>query len=153
MEADQLLDLLRRVRDLQFRARTASPTGWNGNGTGSVAVTSPEIGVVIFHEAGTWRPNGRGELRFTNVYRWSLVGPQIVRLEHLRFGLGQPVHLFDVAPESELAWASVSPHHCRDDCYSARLEIQEWGISLRWDIAGPRKREDIEYSYRWQADV
>jgi hypothetical protein len=152
MEASQLLDCLRRIGDLRFSARTNRPTGWNGDGVGSVTVESPSAEVVIFRESGIWRPAGSGELRFSNVYRWSLAGPQTVRLEHLRFGLGQPVHLFELARESESVWSSVDPHQCRDDCYSARLQLQAEGVTLRWTVLGPRKCEDIEYTYRWRAD-
>jgi Family of unknown function (DUF6314) len=153
MEAVQLLDALGRVGDLQFTARSASPTGWRGSGSGSVAVDSPEPEVVIFRESGLWRPEGGGELRFSNVYRWSVVGSRAVRLEHLRFGPRQPVLLFDLAPESEEVWSSVSAHQCRDDCYSSRLRIQVGGILVRWAIVGPQKREDIEYIYRWRSIV
>lgn len=153
MEASQLLNCLRRVGDLRFSARTAGQTGWNGDGFGTVAVESPSPEVVIFRESGEWRPAGANPLRFSNVYRWSLVGPLSLRLEHLRFGPGKPVHLFELAPESESAWASVCPHECRDDCYSARLQLQADGIVLRWSIVGPRKSEDIEYAYHWRTDA
>jgi hypothetical protein len=149
LEPAHLLDGLRRVCDLQFTATSASLTGWNGIGHGSVVVESPGPEVVTFRESGLWRPDGGSELRFSNVYRWSVVGSQTVRLEHLRFGPGQPVLLFELAPELEEVWSSVSPHQCRDDCYSARLQMQDEGILLRWAIVGPQKREDIEYIYRW----
>ena len=103
----------------------------------------------MFHESGVWQSVGGGELRFRNIYRWSLAGPRAVRLEHLRFGLDKPVHLFELAPESDTVWASVNPHMCREDCYSARLHLQPEGVRLRWAIVGPRKCEDIEYAYRY----
>lgn len=151
--AAQLLDCFRRVCNLRFTARTAGPTGWNGNGVGSVATESPSAEVVIFRESGTWQPARGSELRFSNVYRWSLAGPRAVRLEHLRFGPGQPVHLFKLVPDSEAVWASVSPHQCGEDCYSARLQLQMRIITLRWSIVGPRKREDIEYTCHCRADA
>ena len=123
---------------------------WIGNGVGSVAIESPSTQVVIFNESGTSRLTSGRELRFTNAYRWSLVGQRSVRLEHLRFGQNRPVYLFDLAPEDESTWTSVTPHHCRDDLYSVRLELGQDVVSLRWMIVGPGKREDIEcvYSFR-----
>lgn len=149
MEAQELLDCLRRVGGLRFSARTRGPTGWNGDGVGSVTVESPSAEVVIFRESGLWQSTGGGELRFSNIYRWSLAGPRAVRLEHLRFGPDDPVPLFELAPESDSGWVSVSPHVCREDCYSARLRLLPEGIALRWAIVGPRKCEDIEYAYRY----
>lgn len=147
--ATQLIEQLRHVRTLRFTARTDASTGWNGIGTGSVSVEVAGPGVVLFHESGIWQPTAGGDLRFRNVYRWSLVAAQMVRLEHLRFGPTQPVQLFELVPESESIWASANPHVCRDDCYSARLRIGERNISLKWAITGPRKREGIEYNYGW----
>jgi hypothetical protein len=149
VEASRLLDCLRRVVGLRFSARSAGTSGWNGEGVGTVKVETPSSGIVIFRESGEWRPTDGGPLRFSNVYRWSLLGPASLRLEHLRFGPGQPVRLFELAPESELVWSSIDPHECRDDCYSARLQLEEDGISLRWTIVGPRKREEIAYRYHW----
>jgi hypothetical protein len=140
---------LRRVRSLRFVARSGAPTGWNGVGVGSVVVASPAESVLTFTEAGSWQPEGGREARFRNVFRWSLLGPQAVRLEHLRFGPGRPVYLFDLAPAADGSWSSVSPHVCSEDCYSAELRARDWGLLLHWVVTGPRKQETIEYEYRW----
>ena len=151
MEAVQLLDALGRMGDLQFTAALASPTGWSGSGSGSVAVDSPGPEVVIFRESGLWRPEGGGALRFSNIYRWSVVGRRAVRLEHLRFGPRQPCCCSNWL-RSEEVWSSVSPGmNARDDCYSSRLRIQVGGILVRSAIVGPQKREDIEYIYHWRS--
>ena len=143
-----LLVCLRRCRELRFIAhRDDHAKTWIGNGVGSVAIESPSAQVVIFNESGTSRLTSGRELRFTNVYRWSLVGQRVVRLEHLRFGQNRPVYLFDLAPEDESTWASVTPHHCRDDLYSVRLELGQDAVSLLWMIVGPGKREEIECVY------
>ncbi len=68
-------------------------------------------------------------------------------LEHLRFGEDHPVYLFDLALAGEREWRSVSPHLCREDCYSAVLIVGDDNIVLRWSVNGPRKQETIEYVY------
>jgi Family of unknown function (DUF6314) len=147
--AVELWECLRRVRSLQFEARSSSPGGWNGAGIGYVAVESPADAVLTFTESGSWIPQGGRTLRFTNVFRWSMLGPAAIRLEHLRFGPAQPVLLFDMTPIGPGEWTSASPHLCREDCYSAKLRMDQDGFLLYWTIAGPRKRESIEYVYRW----
>ncbi|CAN5429723.1 hypothetical protein BH10PSE17_BH10PSE17_23630 [soil metagenome] len=148
-DAHELLAALRRVGALTFTARSAVPTGWNGRGAGSVGIGSPDEGTVVFNESGTWTPTGSTQpIRFNNVFRWTRSGPFAVRLDHLRFGPEQPVHLFELAVESPSSWVSRADHECVDDRYSARLELQDGAIHVRWSIVGPRKAEDIAYVYR-----
>ena len=110
--AKELWNCLRRVRFLRFVAQSNRATGWNGSGDGSVAVAAPTDTVLTFTEAGSWQPTGGRPLRFINVFRWSLIEPTIIRLEHLRFGAEHPVYLFDLAPdEGGGKWISVRPHH------------------------------------------
>lgn len=145
--ATELWGCLERVRWLRIVARSCSLTGWSGIGVGSVVVESPRATVLTLAEVGSWRPAVGWETRFRNTFRWSLVGPELVRLEHLRFGEDHPVYLFDLAPVTANSWCSVTPHLCREDRYSAELQLQELGLFLRWVIAGPRKQERIEYEY------
>ena len=104
--ATELCDLLGRVTALTFEARGST---WTGTGCGSVAVASPAAGVLTFTESGTWLSDRGREFRFSNVFRWSVVGPELVRLEHLRLGPSNPVNLFELAPAAE-GWRSVHPH-------------------------------------------
>jgi hypothetical protein len=144
----EVLALLRRVRSLRFDARSEAATGWDGVGTGAVAVSEPAAGVVVFDEAGTWQPSipGRAAIGFKNAFRWSAVGAAL-RLEHLRFGAEHPVLLFDMAPDAAGAWREVSPHRCREDCYTASLGVDGGQLVVAWSIVGPRKRESIRYTY------
>ena len=146
--AAQLWDCLRHIRSLRFVAESGSETGWNGIGQGEVTVGVPAEGVLTFTELGTWQSAAGKEFQFRNVFRWSMLGPEIVRLEHLRFGPEHPMFLFDLAPTVSGAWLSASPHICREDCYSAELKPEEWGLSLSWAITGPKKQESIRYQYR-----
>jgi hypothetical protein len=109
LTARQLWDGLQRVRFVRFISRSDTP-GWNGIGFGSVAVESPSEEVLVYVESGIWQLAKGRETRFSNVFRWTLTGPELIRLEHLRFGADRPVFLFDVAPGSSGEWASVRPH-------------------------------------------
>lgn len=144
----EVMSLLRRVQSLRFDARSEAATGWDGVGTGAVAVSEPAAGVVVFTEAGTWQPNApnRAAVGFNNVFRWSAVG-EVLRLEHLRFGADHPVLLFDMAPDEAGAWREVSPHLCREDCYTAILAVEGGKLEVAWSIVGPHKRESIHYTY------
>jgi hypothetical protein len=101
---------LRQVRLLRFVARSGAATSWDGIGTGSVVVETPSDASLIFREAGMWQPERGQESRFTNVFRWSLVRPDLIRLEHLRFGPDRPVFLFEIGPVADGRWQSVRPH-------------------------------------------
>jgi len=138
-----------QVRSLRFTARSATQGGWNGIGSGGVAVEVMGTAVCTFTETGSWEPLGGKSLRFSNVFRWSILGPEAVRLEHLRFGPDHPVYLFDMTPKGMAKWISSSPHVCREDCYAAELEIADRQLCLRWSIVGPKKEETIEYEYGW----
>lgn len=145
---EQVWDRFRHLRSLSFVARSGAESGWNGTGTGTVEVREASDGAMTFHEQGVWRPEGgERDLRFHNVYRWTRTG-DLLRLEHLRFGADNPVFLFELTQVGEEEWRSVSPHLCRDDCYTAVLLVHDDGIVLRWSIDGPRKKETIEYAYR-----
>jgi len=143
-----LLALLRRVRSLRFEARSEAATGWDGAGTGAVAVSEPVAGVVVFAETGTWQPSapGRPAIGFNNMFRWSPAGAAL-RLEHLRFGAEHPVLLIDMAPDVGGTWREISPHQCREDCYTASLAVEGGILVVAWSIVGPRKRESIRYTY------
>ena len=138
--------MLQGVRYLEFEAQSQAATGWNGIGIGSVAVSEPAAGVIVFEETGNWKSPGRREVRFTNSFRWSGAG-EALRLEHLRFGPNEPVLLFDMAPGENGVWREISPHQCREDCYSASLAVQGKELLVAWVVQGPRKQESIRYRY------
>jgi hypothetical protein len=148
---EQLWERLGSVRAVSFIAQSARPGGCNGAGSGTVLVERTAAGTMTFTESGVWRSEGGRDLRFANVFRWSVAG-KAIRLEHLRFGADRPVYLFDLAPAGEREWRCVTPHQCREDCYAAVLIVCDDHIVLRWSIDGPRKQEMIEYTYS-QGDV
>lgn len=139
---------LARVRRVRIVARSDERTAWTGAGDGDVAVASPRGGVLTFTESGSWEPASAGATRFRNVFRWTLVDPERIRLEHLRFGEARPVFLFDLAPGKEGSWRSVEPHVCGADRYRASIGGKHGALIVRWRVAGPRKEARIEYEYR-----
>jgi Family of unknown function (DUF6314) len=142
---------IRKVQELSFEARSLSipNTGWNGRGEGTVVVEAVEPLTTIFHEKGSWMPEIGRPVPFNNVFRWTL-DPEgrFIRLEHLRFGVEQPVYLFDLVPAGERTLVSSDPHVCREDLYAARLGFDPQTIGLSWTITGPKKDERINYLYR-----
>ncbi len=132
---------------LQFVARSARADGWNGSGRGTVEVTSCDPAQLIFYESGTWEPLNGGRIAFRNVFRWQHLNSNIIRLEHLRYGPDRPVFLFDLTRGSDGVWMSQDPHLCREDRYSAWLQVVGAEVSLRWSVTGPRKEEAIDYRY------
>jgi hypothetical protein len=145
---ERLWNRLRRVRSLLFVASSAGQAGCNGRGLGTVEVRAACDTVITFHEQGEWRPEGGRDLRFHNVYRWTLAG-DLLRLEHLRLGADNPVHLLDLVQTGEGEWQSTLPHLCREDCYAAELLVRDDQLVLRWSVNGPRKQQRIECVYSW----
>ena len=145
---EKLWKALQQVHTLEFVAQSRSNTGWTGKGTGSVRVESPTAESIVFQESGLWYSAINKGLKFRNVYRWLRLEDR-VRLEHLRFGEKHSVYLFDMAPDTETTWSSVTPHLCRQDEYIAQLELQDGCISLNWKVIGPEKDEAIRYRYQY----
>lgn len=146
MFAAQLWARLGAIRLLRFESVSRTGTGWSGRGSGQVEVSSPEEGVLVFREAGSWTQDGGRELRFFNVYRWSL-NENSIALEHLRFGLNKPVWLFQLAPDENGLWREDEPHPCRDDCYSATMRVVGDELLLEWQVSGAERDETISYVY------
>jgi len=144
----EVLPLLRRVHLLRFEAHSEASTGWDGIGKGMVSVSEPAHGVIVFKESGSWQPSAANliSFRFNNTFRWSLVG-ELLRLEHLRLGPDSPVHLFDLASGEKGVWQAISPHQCREDCYTASLRVMEEQLLVAWNVVGPTKMESIKYTY------
>lgn len=139
---------LAEIRSLRFSARSATKSGWNGAGCGSVAVGHPSPNTITFVESGTWQPEAGRELVFSNVFRWSRSDSgESIRLEHLRRGSANPITLFDLVPRDKDSWHSATPHVCGDDLYSADLTTGLRAIELLWTVRGPKKNEEIHYWY------
>jgi hypothetical protein len=151
MDVREAWNRLATIRELLFDARShsATSTGWTGSGRGSVQVEMVDERTMLFIETGSWTTEQDREIAFNNVFRWTAVlDQQLIRLEHLRFGPRHPVYLFDLVPVSDRILESGTPHVCRKDLYSARLEFEEAAVRLIWTVIGPKKDERISYAYR-----
>ena len=109
MKLETVWSRIAGVRDLTFNASSDASTGWTGTGVGTVEVSHPTSEQLVFTESGTWTPTGGKPTSFTNVFRWTLLSTSI-RLEHLRFGVANPVYLFDLSVVEDSRLASVDPH-------------------------------------------
>jgi len=143
---DALWEALKKVSQvsLHFRARNVG----KGFGTGKVEVQRMQDGRLIFQEKGAWRGLNEQEFNFRNVFRWSLNRVDgMMALEHLRFGMNNPVFLFHLIPAGPNYMESAHAHLCGQDTYFGQLELQEGVITLIWRILGPKKNEEITFVY------
>jgi hypothetical protein len=126
----------------QFAIIQEKEDPWQGSGT--VHVLLENQNTILFHEKGTWETK---EIAFTNKLRFKLY-PDRISLEHLRFGENTPISLVDLMPEKDHSLRTLTPHLCGEDCYRAKLFLNEDGIRLAWDIKGPKKHHKIYSFYR-----
>ncbi|PJG58760.1 DUF6314 family protein [Aeromonas cavernicola] len=120
-----------------------SATDWNGTAEGTVLVTTHQDG-WLFNESGHYTtPHGR-VLTMHNRFWWQR-SERGIRLAHLRYD--QPVELFELHPQPDGRWQTVTPHLCGQDHYSAELTETASGFLLSWQIIGPHKNERIDYRY------
>jgi hypothetical protein len=146
----ELWKQLSLVRSVRFVARSANSAGWNGSGCGLVSVEHPDADVLLFHEAGVFETADGNTLRFRNLFRWWCIGPERLRLEHLRHGPQAPVTLFDLVADPDGTWVAATPHQCGADLYRAKLRLQGPDVLMRWTVTGPRKQETIDHHYSRQ---
>lgn len=136
----------RQVVAVQLVSKSHSGIGWSGVGSGVVKVSEPASDVLTFEESGSWRQDGGREMRFTNVFRWSIVEERL-RLDHLRFGPSNHVFLFEMPADTDGVWHEINPHPCREDCYRASLRMDNETILVNWLVRGPQRDEVIDYAY------
>jgi len=137
---------MQTVRQVTFQFR--SKKGGKGYGTGSVVLETPRDGQLIYREKGSWQGLENQEFCFRNSFRWTrnrLDG--MLTLEHLRFGDHNPVFLFHLVPAGGEYLESLHAHLCGQDTYFGQLEIKESVIDLTWRILGPKKNDEVKYSY------
>lgn len=146
---DEIWRRLRSLAFVAFRADSDREPSWTGTGRGTVTVEAPSSDVFVFSEEGTWKPIRGRPSRFTNVFRWTLITADLIRLEHLRFGVERPVHLADLSPDMNETWRSALPHICGQDCYSISMRPHPTGVDVWWTVSGPEKKTSTAYEYRW----
>ncbi len=133
---------------LSAKSKAFTLTGWNGLGKGNVDSKVVNDDTLIFHEQGKWINREQNNMEFRNTYKWNLHKSQnLISLEHLRFGIQNPVFLFKLRPIDEFTLESIDPHHCKDDAYFGKVRCDSHYIQLNWRVIGPRKNEEIDYLY------
>lgn len=143
---DTFWERLRCVSQVTFQFRSRS--GNKGHGTGVVTVED-QSSQLVFHEKGAWEGLQSQEFNFRNVFRWTknrIDG--MVTLEHLRFGVRNPVFLFHLVPAGPDYLESLHAHLCGQDTYFGQIVINPTALILTWRILGPKKNEEVTYTYR-----
>ncbi len=141
---------LSSVKKLSFLAHSKSKesSGWNGHGSGDVIVTKTSPNILVFQEKGFWKGKNNQEVSFTNTFRWTLDRVTgVISLEHLRHGIENPVFLFHLAPSAAHSLSSIDSHLCDGDSYFGQAHFDRYNLKLTWRVIGPKKNEEIEYSY------
>ncbi len=141
---------LASVSQLTFHAKTKSHTegGWSRQGKGEVRVVREENAVLVFYERGIWKDGIGQQIGFSNIFRWNLdVQANVVSLEHLRMGAANPVFLFYLAPDGPKSLRSVDAHLCKNDAYLGKVYLEPQGVTLQWQVVGPKKNEEIKTCY------
>lgn len=141
---------LSSVKKLSFSAHSKSKgdSGWNGRGTGEVNVTKTGSNILLFNEKGFWKGKDNEDISFTNTFRWTLDRiSRAISLEHLRHGLENPVFLFHLAPSTMYSLSSIDSYLCDGDSYFGQAHFDRYNLKLTWRVIGPKKNEEIEYSY------
>ncbi|MFT4694050.1 MAG: hypothetical protein ACI8TE_000949 [Francisella sp.] len=144
-----LFTSLINIQNFKFKATAGekSSTNWNGIGQGKV-ITCLKGNKLFFIEEGSFKLNNiQKETKIFNEYIWTQLSENKLRLSHSRFGYDNEVILFELEPITNTQWASIEPHICGKDLYSAELLITNNHIKLKWRIIGPKKDETIEYFY------
>lgn len=119
------------------------------SGKGQVVVQKDGDATLIFHETGLWQGEDGHEVHFKNSYRWSLdLERRLISLEHLRYGLKNPVFLFHLVPSGKNSLASLDSHLCANDMYLGSVVYNHHCIQLEWRVIGPKKNETMSYFYR-----
>lgn len=140
---------LLRIKSLNVDAITRMEESSNARkGKATVLITMPSKNRVIFQEKGAWLFNGKVHTQFRNTFLWTL-DPEtsLITLEHLRYGLSQPVFLFHLTPVNSSQLESVDAHLCGDDVYLGNINWNTDKLLFHWRIIGPQKNEELLYTY------
>jgi len=151
MAIKALWSALGEVRQIELRCAYKGRDNFRRECTAAGDVTASKIkdSRITFTESGEWTAVNHKTVSFFNVYRWSLIEEGgIIRLEHLRFGIDNPVFLVDFAPVGNSILHSMTPHLCGADRYSATLSSNGGAVHLSWIVQGPTKSDEINCVYR-----
>lgn len=145
-DLDTLWARLSGVHKLKFISHSDSHTGWCGSAIGTIKVLQDNPNVLRFMEKGRWASSDGLTTSFSNIFRWTRIQNSI-QLEHLRYGENNPVFLFNLVVVDSYQWESLSPHICNKDRYKCTIHLDSNELHMHWLISGPKKKEDIRYTY------
>jgi hypothetical protein len=143
---------LTTVTHFTFEASTNRKLeGWEGKGSGIVTCTKVGEDILIFEELGVFETIHQKQLKCKNTYRWGFDGSnQKIALEHLRFGVDNPVFLFDLVQTDTNIWSSSCPHQCDLDEYHGHLILEQNNIKLDWIVKKGDEFNKMDYVYSSQ---
>lgn len=122
--------------------------GLEGMGGGAVTCIKENENSLLFYEHGRFNNSFNKSMKCNNIYRWSFhYLDNKIALQHVRFGLDNPVFLFDLIFDKENRMISQNPHICKDDKYSAEMIIETSTIKLNWVVKSLIKYNRMEYLY------
>ena len=145
MDLEAVWQQLGKIKNMRVAARCFCfpPTFPKRDGKGKVVTTESEESLV-FCERGSWSD----ESRFTNIFRWTCDREkEEIRLDHLRFGIEKPIHLFSLVPSGPHHLKSIEPREYGEDIYSGILSVDEKALQLTWRIQGPKKNQEVVTVY------
>lgn len=116
-------------------------------GNGKVSVQF-ENQTILFHEQGTWKGE-RGQIHnYHNSFRWTWDRFEgMISLEHLRYGMKNPIFLFHLIPAETNRLESHLSHACGEDSYFGWLSFNDLFLQLNFRTIGPKKNEELQYIY------
>ena len=117
------------------------------NFSGKVNIENPSDRVIIFNETIKWKNENSLLINSKNIYRWTFLETGIIKLEHLRFGIENPVFLVELIKSGENKWKSQQPHKCDEDFYSAELYFEKGKPVLYWTVKGPTENYSLKTVY------
>jgi hypothetical protein len=140
---------LKKVRHLSFSAKSRQEDKQNIKvGQAEVQISSPGPSIIVFQEKGHWFHDQLPETVFSNSFRWTLdLNASLITLEHLRYGVKQPVFLFHLTPTQPCTLESVDAHLCGNDTYLGSIVWTPSQIDFHWRIIGPYKNDQLLYHY------
>jgi len=113
-------------------------------------IVSVEINLedeITFKEKIRWKNESSLLMNSKNVYRWTFLQSENIKLDHLRFGIRNPVFLVELIKSGQNYWKSKESHNCNNDLYSAELIIKKKSIMLLWKVTGPTENYSLETTY------
>lgn len=140
---------LAAVRSYSIRVTHPVSSGSQAHiGTGTVVVELDGTDRIVWREKGEWAEGPLSGLRFHNSTTWERLGEGALRFSHLRRGDAHPTTVVTLVPDTDGVWLSEAPHLCGADQYSARVQLVDQEVHIRWEVSSPTDPYTMECVYR-----